>query len=172
MWGSLWPLCPAWQLLLWLLRTLGGGGSAPSHPPPQLYLPTAAGLATGPKARSAPWKGPFHKPFPALPVPPGTPSPFLVPSSPGLISVSRLGLQRHCFTFFPMALGESFSHGSAPRGSALQRLGGSRKESEPVIQAETQEKDWGLPQFHTFPAVGRSHHTLHTPTTPQHPWNL
>lgn len=50
----------------------GGGGSAPSHPPPQLYLPTAAGLATGPKARSAPWKGPFHKPFPALPVPPGT----------------------------------------------------------------------------------------------------
>ena len=171
MWGSLWPLCPAWQLLLWLLRTVGGRvGTKPS--PTSALSAHSSWAGNWAQGQVSTLEGTFPQAIPSPACASRNTSPFLVPSSPGLISVSRLGLQGHCFTFFPMALGESFSHGSAPRGSALQRLGGSRKESEPVIQAKTQEKDWGLPQFHTFPAVGRSHHTLHTPTTPQQPWNL
>ena len=54
-----------------------------NHAPQQLYLPIAARLAAGPRARPALWKGTL-KPFPALPLPPGTLSPPLDTKFPWL----------------------------------------------------------------------------------------
>lgn len=84
-WGSLQPLCSADSVL-----APQGLRVSTNHAPQQFYLPIAARLAAGPRARPALRKGTL-KPFPALPLSPGTLSPPLDTKFPWINQCSQNG---------------------------------------------------------------------------------
>ena len=96
-----------------------------NHPPQQLYLPTAASLAAGPRAGPALWKGTL-KPFPALPLPPGTLSPPLDTKFPWINQCSQTGPAGTLLYFHPHGSRWELLQCLTTPGSPLQRLGRSR----------------------------------------------
>ena len=106
-----------------------------NHPPQQLYLPIAASLAAGPRAGPALWKGTL-KPFPALPLPPGSLSPPLDTKFPWINQCSQTGPAGTLLYFHPHGFRRELLQFFTTPGSPLQRLGRSRRESEPRIWAE------------------------------------
>lgn len=105
-WGSLRPLCPAWQLLLWLLKEWESKLQATPTSVLSVHNTWAGSWAQG---QAITVGGTLCKLFPALPGHPRTPSPSLGTKSTGLISVPRWGPQGCCPTFSLTAAGRTFS---------------------------------------------------------------
>lgn len=75
----------------------------------------------------------LHKPFPALPVPPRTPSPSLGTKFPRLIHVSKLGTRGCCSAFILTAPARTFSY---PRRSWLSPGETGRGPAQPASTHE------------------------------------